>query len=121
MKPTRQNHPQSGPAIALAQLITEHPQLPMLNWTLHRKGNLRGALHRVTPAAAMEPTARDVLAAWAETLNASPTPPMTFWSSGDDQTLVAQHVLTTWRDVVVEIAIYAPLSEYPELLPAVAA
>jgi hypothetical protein len=96
IQPTQ--NPQHGPARALLELLSEHPELPELSWnidvadrTLYATGN------------------RDALAAWAVVLGVEPMKPLTFkLSSGEP--LTSYRLVADWRGVKVSVGFYAPAS-----------
>jgi hypothetical protein len=85
---------QRGPAVALAQLLSEHPELPAIRWELAADGHLSGL------SMYMEADVRPVAAAYAVVLGGVPD---TRWH--EDTELCTSWLYTTWRDVPVSITL----------------
>lgn len=83
---------QRGPAVALAQLLSEHPELPAIRWELAADGHLSGL------SMYMETDIRPVAAAYAAVLGGVPD---VRWH--EDTELCTAWLWTTWRDVPVSI------------------
>lgn len=94
-------NPQLGPATALVQLLTEHPELPAVSWDIQigDRPVLHGHIHYGD---------MDALRVYAEALGGSIRPVRDFELAGRP---VRSHYLTTvWRDVPVEVVAVVPLS-----------
>lgn len=94
------NSTQLSAATALAQLLTEHPELPNASWSI---GSIIPDLHGLVYGG-MEP-----FAAYAEVLGGSVrAAEETFTLRGRQ---VRRHVLSAvWRDVPVEVAVVLPVA-----------
>lgn len=103
---THEPNPQTAPALALVQLLTEHPGLPTANWTIDAiSGGLHGHLHVESFGA---------LNAFVRLMGGSVRAGNKTHPAGDHE--VRHHWLTaTWRDVEVTVAIALPV---PASLPA---
>jgi hypothetical protein len=95
---------QRGPAVALAQLLSEHPELPAIRWELAADGHLSGL------SMYMEADIRPVMAEYAAVLGGVPD---TRWH--EDTELCTSWLFTRWRDVAVSIT----LGCAPEFAPGV--
>lgn len=87
-------NPQLGPATALVQLLTEHPELPEMFWTFNPGGWWSGSLHEATI------DARAVMAQFVAVVGGEPhemTRPAKEDESGTERFSTVLHV--TWRDV----------------------
>lgn len=104
-----QVNPQAGPAIVLAQLLTEHPELHRLGWRLSPNGGLIGSDMR------MDADPRPVMAEFIAVLGGKPLDVLT--SAGD----FASWLPTAWRDVQVSISLGCPAGVLAPLVSAVAA
>ena len=102
---TAAQHPQHGPALALAALLTEHPELPPLHWSITDDGVLRGSGHG--------PDQRGTIGAYVTVLGGTPLPPSLF--NFQHRQLVSEVLFTTWRDIPVTLALTSSIKEYPEL------
>jgi hypothetical protein len=100
---------QLGPVLALQALLTEHPELPPLSWTVDPHGTLTGYGHDYHGI-----DVRQALAAYADLLGGWPTAPNQY--PCNDELMVFQHLDTVWQDVRVHITTYASIAAYPELL-----
>lgn len=93
---------QTGAALALVQLLQEHPELPAANWSVnHYEPALVGYLQG-------DSATFDALTEWAHVLGGSICP------RGNDYECAGKrlrsHVLTSlWRDVRVELVAIIPL------------
>lgn len=98
-------NPQIAPAMALVQLLTEHPNLPAANWSVDAyNGSLHGHLHVESFGA---------LNAYVRLMGGSVRASKRTRLAGDHE--VRTHWLSTrWRDVPVEVAIALPV---PASLP----
>jgi hypothetical protein len=91
-KVTPSNAPQRGPALALVALLSEHKDLPAIEWGLTSEGHLFGTAH--------DPVA---FAAYAEVLGGKPMGPIQFKSpSGGFGT--CDQLFATWQDVEFSLA-----------------
>lgn len=97
---------QIAPAVALVQLLQEHPELPPLTWTIQRGGSaeLRGDAYA-------EQHPFEVLRAWADVLGGEIAPDRTDFECGG---LVRRmHRLSAvWRDVRVVVSAAATVGVY---------
>lgn len=94
--------PQLGPAVVLAQLISEHPELPPVEWNIRIHD---GALHGVHYLAD-EPF--ELLRMYAEVLGGSIRPePTENYTSGTRGEREMHELSARWRDVriVVRVAV----------------
>lgn len=91
---TKRNR-QAGPAIALAQLISEFPHLQPLPWTLSADGLLMASSLR------MEQDPRPLMAEYVEVLGGRPSESRHEVKPGDARFSSWLHV--TWRDVELSI------------------
>lgn len=88
--------PQHGPAVALVELLAEHPELPALDWSLRPNGNLTGYLYDLPNLNAAVGAFRAVLG--GSTLESEHATELgTRW--------FAVQLFTTWRDVEVHITL----------------
>lgn len=86
-------NPQHGAALALVQLLMEHPELAAANWRIDRDGLLSG-----TVAHNADADVRPAMQAYAEALGAElHEQPMTA------QAQVSFTVFASWRDVRVNV------------------
>lgn len=90
------------PAIALGELLREHPDLPPANWSIDRDGGpLRGSLQ--------QPYGFDALTAYADTFGGSIRPSCEFAMAGHH---FRSHTLSaTWREVGLEVTVIVPLGQ----------
>lgn len=98
IKPT----PQLGAAMALVQLLQEHPELPRAYWHVGAgldllDGHLYG-----------DSVSFDSLRAYADALGGSIRAGHTLEHNG--QTLRSHRLVTVWRDVPVELRVSLPLA-----------
>lgn len=100
IEPTVRN-PQLGSALALAQLLTEHPELPIASWSIGPiLGDLHGHLHEESFA-----PVRAYMAVLGGTIRGAKRNRRV----GDHE--VRTHWLSTvWRDVPVEVAFDLPVA-----------
>ncbi|MFE5628435.1 hypothetical protein [Streptomyces sp. NPDC056543] len=91
--------PQLGAALALVQLLQEHPELPRATWTVDEStGTLHGHLHSGEFAP---------LNSYAEVLGGSIRPHKDFPLQGQ---MVRPHYLhAAWRDIPVEVVVVLPV------------
>lgn len=104
LKPT--HNPQRGPAQALLELLTEHPELPSLTWNIASDGILRGNLHGAD--------VHDVAQLWAGTLGYDLDGPFGYRFPSASRAFQAIHMV--WRDVELYLGFYSEATAYPELL-----
>lgn len=101
IEPTAPN-PQLSAATALAQLLTEHPELPAATWSIGREtGTLRGTIHD-------DETPFESLGAYAHVLDGSIRAGFAF--EVHRQELRSHELRATWRDVRVQVDVYVPLA-----------
>jgi hypothetical protein len=92
---------QLSAAIALTQLLREHPELPETGWTIGSiYGELRGHVHEGGMAA---------LSVYAEVLGGSIRADQTTYERQGQQ-VRAHRLSAVWRDVAVEIAVVLPVA-----------
>lgn len=103
---TASHHPQHGPSLALTALLTEHPDLPYISWSLAEDGVLRG--HKAGTGM------RAVADAYAAVLGGVRHQPMFSTSSTDGRLIASVGVVATWRDVTVSVWLLGDAAEYPE-------
>ncbi|MEU5624223.1 hypothetical protein [Streptomyces tendae] len=93
--------PQLGPATALVQLLSEHPELQAAGWSIDSvNATLHGHLHEGGMAA---------LAAYANVLGGSIRAGHEYTFQG--QRLRSHQLRSVWRDVPVEVALALPVAE----------
>ncbi|MFG3085065.1 hypothetical protein [Streptomyces parvulus] len=93
--------PQLGPATALVQLLTEHPELQSAGWSIDSvNATLHGHLHEGGMAA---------LAAYADVLGGAVKSGHEYTFQG--QRLRSHRLSVVWRDVLVEVAAALPVAE----------
>jgi hypothetical protein len=85
-------NPQTAPAVALAQLTHENPNLPGLMWTIHPDGYLSGARHENNI------DVRPVLAAYQQVLGGAISETQ-YVREGTGEERYAASLAVTWRDV----------------------
>lgn len=90
--------PQLGPAVALVQLLQEHPELPVATWTVEDTGTLHGHLHSHS---------FDELNAYAELMGGGIRPGRDYEFRG--QTVRPHRLATMWRDVEVTLVVVLPV------------
>lgn len=115
MQPTRSPIPQLGPVLVLQALLTEHPELPPMHWSLDADGRISGSLGNTDrlndlPGVSL----RTVIEAYARALGTVADEPTRYGRDGKHH--VSQHIRTTWRGVPLHLAVFSKLSAYPELL-----
>lgn len=90
--------PQLGAALALVQLLTEHPQLPHASWSVTEDSStLHGHIHQASFTA---------LGQFAGVLGGSVRPGRDFPIAGE---MKRPHTLySTWRDVPVSVTVVLP-------------
>lgn len=103
--------PQAGPAMVLAQLLTEHPELPHLEWGLYPDGLLRGALFGDTDV-------RGVLGAYQEVLGGT-VHATRYEHAGAVR--YREYLTVTWRDVQLTLCVSGPAAVLTETALGVAA
>ncbi|MEV6046070.1 hypothetical protein [Streptomyces xanthochromogenes] len=93
---TTNSNLQIAPATALVQLLTEFPDLPVIDWSLTTDGHLSGQV--VNDEVDMRP----VIDAFVKALN---TPASEHWytSPRDDRDRYSSTVYATWREVNVTV------------------
>ncbi|WP_069773069.1 hypothetical protein [Streptomyces sp. LUP30] len=91
-------------AIALTQLLTDHPGLTLLNWRVPRDGMYAGVLQGDLM---MDVDAREVVAAWHEALGGTVCE---HTHSFRDEERRAFHLESRWRDVLVDVHVSCPVS-----------
>ncbi|MEC3993957.1 hypothetical protein VSR01_10550 [Actinacidiphila sp. DG2A-62] len=103
--------PQTGPATALAQLLSEHPELPPIRWSLCPDGLLMGSAMR------LETDARPVMAEFVAVLGGAPVEATSSSVQGD--LIFSSWLHTTWRDVPLSVTLgcAAELASAPVGLP----
>lgn len=100
MDPLKTNNTQLSAATALAQLLTEHPDLPTASWSI---GSILPDLHGCVY------DGMEALAAYAEVLGGSVRAAQETFTLRGKQ--VRRHVLCArWRDVPVEVAVVLPVA-----------
>lgn len=92
--------PQTGPATALAQLLTEHPELQRIRWSLEQDGMLLGT------AMYLDVDVRPVMAAFAEVLGG--TPYESTFTQDEDGERFSSYLSTVWRDVLLSVTLGCP-------------
>lgn len=92
-------NPQRGPAVALAQLIIEHPELPVATWTVEDTGTLHGHLHSHS---------FDELDSYAALMGGSIRPGRDYEFRG--QLMRPHRLAAMWRDVEVTVVVTLPVS-----------
>lgn len=99
--------PQLAPALALSQLLSEHPVRPLTTWSI-LNDRLEGRVFG--PEAGGE----QAVAWWADVLGAVPVP----WGfyEYDGQRLREFEVSATWRDVRVVVLVAVPVVLEPSAL-----
>lgn len=105
---TRNPNPQLGPAMALVQLLSEHPELPRLDWRIAPVGFYGGALQG---DCSIREDARPVVEAWLQVLGGSVTE-TTF--THHDEPMRAFGMTAYWQDVRVELDVRCPVSALAE-------
>jgi len=97
--PTRS--PQLGAALALTQLLQEHPELSAAGWTVDPlSGSLSGFLYEESSQA---------LEAYAEVLGGEVTQGLPY--PFEERTVYPYRLSTTWRDVRVSVSATVPLAK----------
>ncbi|WP_329424057.1 hypothetical protein [Streptomyces sp. NBC_01268] len=92
---------QLGAAMALVELLKEHPELAAAGWSLDAvTGSLNGFVHEESVTA---------LEAYAEVLGAEVTPGLSYVFDG--RTVSPYRLSTVWRDVPVSMAVTVPVVE----------
>lgn len=89
--------PQLAPAMALVELLREHPELQAASWRVDRDGLLSG-----TVAYDADHDMRPAMAAYAEVLGA-PLSEQQFTSPQAKAECLSFTVFATWRDVKVNV------------------
>lgn len=102
---TEHSNPQASAATALSQLLTEHPELTGLTWTIDTVGVLQGEQHGQDGSGEIVDRCAEIIG--GTVLRTS------IWHHGDGQGLA--QLATEWRDVLVKV-----WASYPKT-PAVAA
>lgn len=85
--------PQTAPATALAQLLTENPQLPPLDWSLSKDGRLHGYISGPGDLSAVFDAYERVLGGGRGAVG--------FEFRGTRQ--IGHYLHTTWRDVPLSV------------------
>ncbi|THA50829.1 hypothetical protein [Streptomyces sp. A1136] len=96
---TAHSNPQASAATALSQLLTEHPEVVGLTWSINTLGVLEGEQHAETGHGQVVDDCAQVLGGTAA---------HTVLSRAGDRLGLAQ-LTTTWRDVPVHV-----WASYPE-------
>ncbi|WP_263165460.1 hypothetical protein [Streptomyces sp. SCSIO ZS0520] len=91
--------PQLAPAMALAQLLQEHPELPPVHWSVSSHGLLEGYVESDDPMAG--------LAEYAALFGAEIVPAVRAFEH-DGETLRSFEASTRWRDVPVRVKAIVP-------------
>jgi hypothetical protein len=99
---------QHGAAVALVQLLTEHPTLLPLDWHISRHGFFAGALQG---DALLQEDARPVVAAWHAVLGGTVQENDVVFNR---EARRAFHLKARWRDVLVELHVSCPVSALVE-------
>jgi hypothetical protein len=94
--------PQLGPATALVQLLTEHPELQRLRWSISPDGHLSGS------AMTMAEDPRPAMAAYAAALGGKH---MEFWpTDASVQQMFSIWLHVAWRDVELSLWMGCPVA-----------
>lgn len=104
------HNPQAGPARALLELLTEHPELPVMNWQILGNGALMGSLHGLGRA-----DLDTEVAAWAEFLNTKASGVSYLF---EQEMRSFRSLYATWRDIGLSLAFYAPAADEVEQVAA---
>lgn len=84
-------------ATALVQLLTDHPDLPLLDWTINKRGVLTGSQFGVEDLSALTTEITDMLGGNSyESL---------FTSGKDNLPHPVVHIDAVWRDVPVAVTL----------------
>ena len=94
--------PQLGAAMALVQLLQEHPELPRAYW------HVGAGLDLLDGQLWGDSASFDTLRAYANVLGGSIRAGHDFERNG--QTLRSHQLVTVWRDVAVELRVSLPLA-----------
>jgi hypothetical protein len=100
---------QLGPVLALTELLTLHPELPPLNWTVTEHGVLIGHGYDFD-GSDMAAT----LAAYAEILGGELGEPHHYQVKGAAR--ASRHLRVVFQDVQVDVTVHAGAETFPELL-----
>lgn len=95
---TSDSIPQLAPAMALVELLREHPELPPVGWSIGESSTLVGTL--MTDGDGLS-----VVAAYAEVIGGS-VRTSDFDRNGDHR--LTGNVRTVWRDVTVDVWVSYP-------------
>lgn len=90
--------PQHAPAVALMELITEHPELQALRWSLCPDGLLTGT------AMYLDVDVRPLMAAYVDALGARPASDVVTRSEGSEPRFTSW-LYVVWRDVPLSITL----------------
>ncbi|NUS79128.1 MAG: hypothetical protein HOV70_23415 [Streptomyces sp.] len=94
--------PQLGPATALVQLLTEHPNLPAAEWSM---GSVTAELRGFVYGSGME-----ALALYADVLGGSIRAAQSTYEDQGRQ-VRAHRLSSVWRDVPVVVTVTLPVAE----------
>lgn len=100
---TRDSNPQLGPATALVQLLTEHADLPRLDWRIAAEGLFAGSLYAYH--AALE-NVIPLATALGDVFGVTPQRSKPFLCEGGRK--VEFSISATWRDVPVRVFLSCP-------------
>ncbi|MEU3282140.1 hypothetical protein [Streptomyces antibioticus] len=91
-------NPQTGPLTALAQLLSEHPELPPLDWSVTASGFLHGAWSG-------DEDVRPLIDAYAAVLGGEPSD-YSYTRSGGRRAGFA--LKAVWRDISFDVWVSGP-------------
>lgn len=97
--------PQLAPAIALVELLREHPELPPVAWTIGDTSTLCGTL-------VLDIDGRPVVAAYAEAIGGE-VRTTDFNRNGDHR--MSDSVRAVWRDVTVDVWVSYPAAQVAQV------
>jgi hypothetical protein len=100
-------NPQAGPALALAQLLTEHPELPRLNWSITKDGHLSGSSFRD------DEDVRPVIAAHQHVMGGR-VGELRYVPKDTGAEAYTSYLMATWRDVRFHLSVGCPVSALVE-------
>lgn len=93
--------PQLGAALALVELLREHPELELASWSVDP---VRGSLHGF-----VQEESRDAVAAYAEVLGGEVEQGLSYAFEG--HTVTPFRLSVVWRDVPVSVSGTVPLAK----------